>query len=833
MLIDSWLIRDTTPGAAQPEASDSWIAATAPGDTYLALHRAGRLPDPLRDENQAACAWVEDREWWWRASFSAPEAGPNERLSLVFEGLDTHASIWMDGELLGTSRNMFLPARFDISARVRTGTTHTLLVRFTPPAIVTAEQEAPSWVLSSSPTALTKRNLQRKAQFAWGWDFAPRMLGVGIWQPVRLERHHRAVLSSVAVRTMRIDSDVANVEIEFEVDAFDAQAGLSARIQVQDPDGATVADEICECAAPRSKVALRIANPRLWWTADIGEQPLYVVTATLSCGSEVVGQRTLRSGLRTITIDTGPDPDEPGTTFFRFILNGVPLFARGANWVPASVFLGALTEEDTTSLVERAIGANMNMIRVWGGGIYESDDFFDACDRLGVLVWQDFMFACARYPEDDPSFVASVREEVAFQIKRLRHHPSLAVWCGNNECQVIQQISDHLEGCEPSPLMGKAIFEELMPKIVDELDPTTPYWPSSPFGGANANSMRAGDEHNWTVWHGIPPVPDDRLIGVIDRSPESIAYTRYAEDTARFVSEFGIQASPALATLQRWVNPEALELGSPAFLNRIKDKPPNKVDGMLVLSTGLPATLQEYVDFTQWTQAEGLKFGIEHFRRRMPHCSGALIWQFNDCWPGVSWSLVDYDRACKGAYFAVKRAYAPVIATFKQLPDGSVELWVTSNDVRPSNVSCTIEMTTLSGPGCWSESIALEVAPYTSRAVWRADPDRLAAAPDRVLTLRSAQVPANRMFFAPFKDLPLRRPELQMRTERIDEAAHRVTVTSDVYACFVHLLGAEPTATFSDNYFDLRPGESREILVTSAEGSDEPGFVHLRSLVRN
>ena len=832
MRIEHWMIRDADHGAPMPAPADDWVAATAPGDTYRALHRAGRLPDPLRDDNEAACASVEGRTWWWRTTFSADTAGPHERLTLVFDGLDTHAAIWLDDELLGSSDNMFLAARFDVTARVRAGATHTLTVRLVPNDVVMAEREAPFWPLGSSPVAVTKRNLVRKAQFGWGWDFAPRLLTVGLWQPVRLERHRHAALADLALRTLRLAPEVAQVEVDVGADAFDTAAGLTADLSLADPDGHVVAQATCDLAAGPARLRLDVARPRPWWTADLGDQPLYTLTATLRHAGEAVDRRTLRTGLRTIAIDTDPDPDEPGCTFFRFILNGVPLFARGANWVPASPFVGAIEERDTTGLLELAVAGNMNMLRVWGGGIYESDAFFDACDRLGLLVWQDFMFACAPYPDDDERFMDSVRAEVAHQVRRLRHHPSLAAWCGNNECQIIQQIHDHLKGDPPTTMPGTDLFERVMPELVAALDPTTPYRPGSPFGGVNANSQRHGDEHNWTVWHGIPPVPDDRLVGPIHRSPESVAYTRYAEDPTRFASEFGIQAAPALATLERWVEPGALALGNAAFLNRIKDKPPNKVDDMLVSTTGLPTTLQQYVDFTQLTQAEGLKFGIEHFRRRMPHCSGTLIWQFNDCWPGISWSLVDYDRTCKASWFAVRRAYAPAMASFKQLPDGGVELWVANDATTGLHLTAAVELATLAGGTCWRDDVEADIAPYSSRVVWHVDAARLAAAPDRVLTLRSPQVPDNRLLFAPFKDLPLAPAALRMTTARVDANTLRVTVASDVYACFVHLVAPHPRTSFSDNHFDLRAGESRDILVATPDGAPDPATLQLRALER-
>lgn len=488
----------------------------------------------------------------------------------------------------------------------------------------------------------------RKAQFAWGWDWAPDLPTVGVWQPVRIERHRAARVESVNFSTLSIDNGVAQVSVDVSV-----SEAATVEVELIDPAGNRV-------ATGHSSGALTVPDAQLWWTADLGEQPLY----TLIVRTPGAPDHVRRVGIRTIAIDQSPDPDEPGTTFFRFVLNGVPIFAKGACWAPASSFVGAVPDDTYRDLLRRAVEANMNMIRVWGGGIYEPDLFYDECDRLGLLVWQNFMFACAPYPDDDAGFVETVRAEVREQVSRLRHHASLALWCGNNENQAIQFFADHASGTK-TPLAGRALYDDLIPAVLVELDAHTPYWPSSPWGGPSPNSMRGGDVHNWTVWHGIPLVPDAEAVGEYETSPEGVAFTRYAEDMARFVSEFGLQGAPDIGTLRRWMAPEDLQLGSTGFLDRIKDVA-DKATAMIIPVTGQPRTLEEYVDFTMLAQAEGLKFGIEHYRRRKPHCSGALIWQHNDCWPCVSWSLVDYDGVAKASWYATRRAFAPVLASFRR-----------------------------------------------------------------------------------------------------------------------------------------------------------------------
>ncbi|MDB5978297.1 MAG: beta-mannosidase [Nevskia sp.] len=840
MPLDFWKIKDCAAGEGETidllADGDDWIPASAPGDTYLALHRAGRIPHPFAGENEAACAWVKDREWWWRTHFSAAPAGDGERVILAFEGLDTYASIWLNGTLLGETDNMFTAFHFDVGALLHADGPNLLLIRFTPPARIVADKSMATWDLIADPIKQSKRNFHRKAQFGWGWDWGPGLPTVGIWRPVHLKRQRIAAIGDVSFTTLAFEPD-ARVSIAVTIDAFaprtDADELLQATVRLNAPDGRLAASKVLAfpSGSPSSDVQLLIDNPELWWTAELGSAPLYSLNVELSRGAQVLDRRTLQVGIRRIELDTSPDPEEPGCDFFRFVLNGVPIFARGVNWIPASSFVGAVTTADYEALLQNAAAAHINMVRVWGGGIYEADAFYEACDRLGLLVWQDFMFACAPYPEHEPALVESVRREVDHQIVRLRNHPSLALWCGNNEGQAVHQFIDRMSG-QSTPFPGDLFFQTVIPQALRKLDPATPYWPGSPYGGPSHNSMRAGDVHNWTVWHGLPPVPDDVPVGGFDHSPEAVAYTRYAEDRARFVSEFGIQAAPARSTLAHWLAPEQMALGSAGFLNRIKDHPKDKVNAMLLPVTGLPEDLDRYIEFTQLVQAEGLKFGIEHYRRRKPHCSGTLIWQYNDCWPGISWSLIDYDGVRKASWFYVARAYAPVMGSFKTLDDGAVELWVTNDTLAEVELEATLTMKDFGGRPAWQQAIASAIPANTSVAVWRGDRSSIAAAPDRVLRVHSSQFAANRLLFAPLKDLPLTGAEPEMRAETADDGSLTVSVTGVGYHHFVHLQVSNPAATFSDNYFDLEAGETRTINIARRGTMLAASDVRLRSFHR-
>jgi beta-mannosidase len=538
-------------------------------------------------------------------------------------------------------------------------------------------------------------------------------------------------------------------------------------------------------------------------------------------------------GIRTITLDQSPDPDEPGTRFFRFVLNGVSIFSRGANWIPASSFVGALKAEHYEQLLTAAQDANMNMIRIWGGGIYEHDAFYENCDRMGILVWQDFMFACAPYPEDDPEFIDEVRSEIRYQVKRLRNHSCLALWCGNNENQWLHR---HLasEDDRTKPVPGNLFYDEIMPEVVQELDGFTPYWPGSPFGGPGPNSMAEGDVHDWHVWHGLP-VSDTDDEARIDMpksgpTPEDVSFIHYAKNMGRFISEFGMHAAPVYETLQRCIPSDQLYHHSPSMDHHNKDNPKTKGDNLMLTVTGLPDGLEEYIDFSMISQAEGLKYGIEHFRRRKPHCSGTLFWQYNDCWPGLSWSILDYYGFGKAGYFYVKRAYAPVLASFKALEEGKIELWVTNDTIKDLSEGIVIQLGTFSKGPVWEKQVQVHVPANSSMVVWQSDEQEAIAKPDHYLTVRSHKglFPANRHFFTSIKDLQRSAVEPKITITSHGEHELHVHVNSSAYLYYVHIVVPDEHTHFSDNYFDLAPGESCTVIVTNKKIALNTDMVSVR-----
>jgi beta-mannosidase len=838
-MFNPWKLKDFAPGegVAQGVFSASvvgadWIDVDVPGDVHRALIATGRISDPFYDTNELACAWIEEREWWYITTFTGPSAlQADERLLLVFQGLDTFTTLWLNGQELGRSANMFHEWVFDVSQKVLPGQENTLAVCFHPPLKAVEGKVAPTYGWLGMQDQAPK-TLMRKAQFGYGWDWGPRLPTIGIWRPVELRRQCQAALDGLHFYTEEIGEDSACVAVKINTDRFAGNMPLEVQVRLKDATQQVAGEQLLSwpADAPTVAASLRIESPHLWWTHDFGEPYLYTLDVTLLQDGQELDRRSMSVGIRTLVLDQSPDMDEPGTQFFRFVLNGVPIFAKGANWIPADSFVGAIPPAQYERWIVAARQANMNMLRVWGGGIYEHDVFYDLCDRVGILIWQDFMFACNAYPEDDPVFVEQVRQEAVYQVKRLRSHPCMAIWVGNNECQMLGGYVK-LVFKPDAHLPGDLYYETILPEIVQALDGQLPYWPGSPYGGKHPNDQSMGDVHDWTVWHGAPAddIDIEELLknGMPEPTPELVAFTRYAEDKGRFISEFGMHASPVLETLRRVIPEGQLYHHSPSMDHHNKDNPKNKGDMLMMGSTGLPKDLLEYIDFSMIAQAEGLKFGIEHFRRRKPHCSGALIWQLNDCWPVLSWAIMDYYGFGKAGYYYARRVYAPRLASFKALKNGLVELWITNDMLEPFEESILLQSGSFAGGKIWEERVMVRVPANASQAVWYAGPEQFTAGPERYLAVRSLQdsFPANRHFFVPIKELQRAAVQPSVKVESIDLHELRVRVEAPAYVYYFHLLVPDERTWYSDNYFDLVAGECAEIIVWNTEIVLKPEMV--------
>jgi len=645
-LHDGW--RLTAVGGPVPgEVAGRVVPATVPGSVHLDLLEAGLIEDPYLDCVEADLAWMHRTHWRYSLEFSASAVA--DRADLVFEGLDTVATIRLNGTVLGRTANMHRSYRFDVRGLLRDGGNElTVDLR---PALEHAE--AVERALGTRPRAYSHPfNTIRKMACSFGWDWGPDLQSAGIWRPVRLERWRGARLAGVRPLVTVDDDGTGRVTVHADVER-DSPVPLEVVVVV---DGRTGRGEIAP-GETSVTVVVTVPDVRLWWPAGYGEQPRYPLSVELSDGGEVLDRYDRRVGFRTVAVDT--TPDAIGTPF-TFVVNGKPVFVKGANWIPDDHFLTRVTRERVARRVGQAVAANLNLLRVWGGGVYESEDFYEVCDERGILVWQDFPFACAAYPEEDPLWT-EVAAEAREQVARLTPHPSLALWCGNNE-----NLWGHADWGWREQLGGRswglAYYRTLLPSIVAELDPTRPYTPGSPAapGTVHPNDPDHGTRHEWAVWN-------------------QLDYTHYRDHVPRFCTEFGFQGPPTWATLTRWIHDEPLTPASPAFRAHQKAE-----DGAGKLERGLAAHLPVPADFADWhwaaqlNQARAVAFGIEHFRSWWPRTAGAVVWQLNDCWPVTSWAAIDYGERPKPLWYALKHAFAPRLFTV-QPRDGS-EVVIAVND---------------------------------------------------------------------------------------------------------------------------------------------------------
>lgn len=790
---------------------DEWLLTEVPGDVHSTLLKHGKIEDPFYSTNVEKCRWIENKVWWYKKDFNfdSSKLKEDDIVELNFNGLDTFATVYLNGEELGKHDNMFTPAVFDITGKLNHGLNH-IAVKFDSTMAVTNTKNYDKMWYSYSPN----RVWVRKAQMNFRWDWGPRILTVGIWKDVEINIHKAVKLDSVFAQTLEIKENIAKVLIQIETQGTKDCDTLEAEINLSCID--TKVSKTMELDKGKGILELDVENPKLWWTHDMGEPFLYDLSVKLLCGDSVIDNYSTKFGIRTVELR---QEDKRGNKQFTFYLNGIETFSKGCNWIPAHNFIGAIKDETYIKWINIAKEGNMNMLRVWGGGIYEKDIFYQECDRQGILVWQDFMFACSSYPDFDADFMNNVKEEIIYVVKHLRNHSCLAIWCGNNEIQWIhgQKLSD----LKDLRLYGEKIYHDLMPELLEKLDPSRLYWPSSPFGGNDPNSDDEGDKHNWQVWAGyVYPHKHGEKV-VIDNTPYGISFKRFAEDMGKFVSEFGMHALPVKETLKSCIPEEELYFGSFELKYRNKDKRPNRGKLLMESYTGLPSNLDEYIDFSMMAQAEGLKYGIEHYRRRKPECSGAIIWQLNDCWPTMSWSIVDFYYRPKAGYYYTKRVFEPLLISFKEEGPDTISLWVTNDTLSDYNDTFKVGLKDFFGNSEYFEELKVFVPANTSMKIKEYSKNRINVTYSNFEFLyavpENENVNPNVYFFEDYKDLNLPYCELKIEKELICEGKLKIEIKTDYFAKFVKITGNLDGIKLSDNYFDIMPGEKKVIIADYAK----------------
>lgn len=779
-----------------------WLDAKVPGVVHLDLLRHGLIPDPYYGNNEDSVQWIEREDWMYETTFALPAIAETGNYELVFEGLDTYASVFLNGQKLLSADNMYRRWTVDAKPFLKTGI-NTLMVYFRSPLTVNEPKLSgplPYHVTAENDAHKEKVSVYtRKAPFQFGWDWGPRMVSCGVWRPVYLNVWHDARIAEVQIHQDELTDQRAAMRALL---SMESHSGNGLEWRIRDAAGETVYGSIPANEDTTVSLPFAVENPRRWWTHNLGEPHLYRFSVQLLRGDTLLDEREIRMGLRTVEVIQ--DEDSIGRAFY-FKLNGVPVFMKGANYIPGDALLPRRTPEHFRYLLESAKAVNMNMIRVWGGGIYEEDLFYDLCDEMGLLVWQDLMFACSMYPGDDPEFYENVRQEVTYNARRLRHHPSIAIWCGNNEVDMAWhhwgwQIR-HLILPGKASQMWKAyqgLFHELFPSILQNEDPGRTYVSTSPQSNwGKAENFNYGTMHYWGVWHG----PDD--------------FDGYRRYVGRYMNEYGFQSFPEWATIKAFSGPADWSLDSEVMKRHQKSYIGN---GVIAKFTEKyfkkPVDFADFAYKSQLTQAEGMRVAISSHRVRKGHCMGTSYWQLNDCWPGPSWSGMDYYGRWKALHYALKELYADVLIV-AETDQGRMNLSIVSDKLEPLQGNLLVEVFRTDGRRVSSLMFDLNV-PANSAGQYMALPLKTllkSAKPQQAfarirLINESGELAHTVHYFAPAKQMQLEKPKLQIT---VNDEERMVLLQSETLVRGLFLFTESGNCRFSDNYFDLLPGEPRTL----------------------
>jgi beta-mannosidase len=791
-LLTGWQFREA--------GKDTWHPASVPGCVHTDLLNNKLIDDPFYRDNEKKLQWIGKTDWEYRTTFNlTAEMLERSHLELVFEGLDTYANLFLNDEPLINTDNMFRTWRVDAKRLAKRGT-NTLRIRFRSPInevlpiMAKMDYELPAGNDQGEKTSPHTR----KAPYQYGWDWGPRFVTSGIWRPVFLEAWDNARVADLHIVPREIRADVANLTAEVEVVAG---GNTEATIVVDNLIDKNVAAQRRVSLTPgANRVALNMAipHPALWWPNGLGAHPLYTFKARLLIDGKLMDEATKRTGLR--ALELRQQPDQSGKSF-TFVINGVPVFAKGGNWIPADSFPSRITKAKYRELVQSVRDTNMNMLRVWGGGIYESDDFYDLCDEMGILVWQDFMFGCSLYPADE-AFLENVRQEANDNVKRLRNHPSIVIWVGNNE---IESGWFHWGWKEKFPARlwddYLKIFYGVLPEVCKSLDPSRSYWPSSPSSNLedDPESQKMGDLHYWQVWHASAP------------------FTEYEKQFPRFMSEYGFQSFPQLETVSTYTAPADLDMKSPVMLAHQRHPRGNQlIREYMLREYPEPKDFESFLYVSQILQAEGIKIGAEHLRRIRPHNMGSLFWQIDDCWPVASWSSIDYTGRWKALQYYARRFYNDILLSPHE-ENGSLNFYVVSDQLQPTPARLKLSLLDFEGHTLSTQQQDIEVAALSSKSYLTIPIDQLLAAKDpksvflfAELLVGGKPVSGNEHFFQPYKNLLLPRPQISAEAVRT-RTGFRIALSSDKLARAVYLSAPNYRGFFVDNYFDLVPGRKVEV----------------------
>lgn len=776
-----------------------WIDAAVPGSVYYDLLQASKLEDPFFGENEKKALLVSNESFEYERSFLVTdEIQKWHRLELACEGLDTLTEIFLNGNKIGETNNMFRTYGFDIKNIVHEGENHIRIVFSSPVDFITAaNREIPLWNTSD---AIGGIGHLRKAHYMFGWDWGPKLPDMGIWRNISIKGYNIGSIDDVYL-TQYHENGRAKLNAHIQLNkCFEGKVDLI--LKIVKPDG----NKIEKCVNPLSSVeniTLDIDQPELWWPHGLGSQPLYTVYFELVENSVLLDSRTLRIGLRTISIS---QKDDLWGKSFAIMVNGVEIFAMGANYIPEDNIIARCSKEKTEKLIKSCIDANFNIIRVWGGGYYPEDYFFDLCDEYGLIVWQDLMFACSAYIMTE-EFRENIKQEISQNMRRIRHHAALGLWCGNNE----MELAWNEWGIEPPERKADYIkqFEDFIPRIAKDIDPGTDYWLASPSSGGSfnkPNDENMGDMHDWSIWHGREP------------------FTYFRKRFPRFMSEFGLQSFPLLKTIETFTFPEDRNIFSPVMEHHQKNKDSNeKIMYYIAQYYKFPNSFKSLIYLSQIVQAEGVKYGVEHWRRNRGRCMGAVYWQLNDCWPVASWSSIDSSGRWKALHYTAKRFFAPVLISACE-EESTVSLHVTNETLRAVSGRLVWKLRDIYSNIISESESQVEVEELSALECKKLDYSDFLNCDDKkrkhyleyMLICENETVSSGTVLFVPPKHFAFVLPQLQTMISE-SEDSFEIKIRTKAFAKHVEIGFKSLDPILSDNYFDLSAGEEKVVAVQKKE----------------
>lgn len=788
--------------------TDSWLPASVPGCNFTDLIDNQLISDPFYGDEESQLQWIEKQDWEYQVEFNVNEQDLKaDELLLAFKGLDTYCDIYLNDVLLSQTNNMFVGYEFFCKKLLKQGTNKLHLVFHSPINQTMPLMQENGFIYPAENDKSTEKLsvYSRKAPYHFGWDWGPRFVVSGIWRDIEFIPIHRARVNNVFVQQVHQDGQV-QLNIQSEVSNINSKQ-LTLVVRVNGEDYAEVKTEV-QISKGHTQVVqsvVTITEPQLWWPNGLGDAHLYNLEIILLCDGQVVDCHQQKIGLRTIELINSPD--DQGVSFY-FKVNGHHVFMKGANYIPSDSFLNRVDKHKYQQIFADTVSANMNMLRVWGGGVYEDDYFYELADQSGILIWQDFMFACTLYPADE-EFLDNVALEVKYNIKRLRNHACIALWCGNNEIEMGIECWEWSEKFSYSDdlytklkLDYQRLFKELLANLVEQFHPNTQYISSSPISfWENPEDDDKSDNHYWGVWHGELP------------------FSTFKDRVPRFMSEYGFQSFPMQSSIEQFASSEEQHLRSPTMLTHQKHPRGNGIiERHMLEEFNQPNNFAAFTYLSQIIQAQALRVAFSAHRGAKPFCMGTLYWQFNDCWPATSWSSIDYFGRWKALHYQAKKSFKPVII-FIEEQDNGLSIKAVSDLKTPIKLDINIQLMTFNGDTLFAHKASISMAANGSNEVTKLDPNMLVAlhtASGSVLQVecdtQGIQLDAAQHYFVRSKHLTLEKPEIKTSFV-IEDGALKFELISNTLARYVHIELPGIAGNFSDNFFDLMPNQAKTVFI--------------------